>query len=257
MMIQAVMRDHVYLFVAGQFTSLSSAATGWVLEVHLCGVAGPCLSCSVISTQANWDRSWQERVNPQIQCELVPLGTVKSNTKCKKEKTTTPCKSYLSSLLETYRGFRVAVLIGHSAIPLWTEGQQPGPCTRPGPEAVFQTALSPQWLFTDLSSSFQWLSDTFLCLIQSTVQKIDLHLEVLMQFSKTGYLLSKHVKFEIYLFICVDYNGLEQSFSAVSLMEMQATDLEKPKASELTSTNFISYNEAGRLFLVIQCDTKT
>lgn len=41
-----------------------------------------------------------------------------------------------------------------------------------------------------------------------------------MSFSKAGYLLSEHVKSDIYLFIHVDYNGLEQSFSIVPLMEM-------------------------------------
>lgn len=122
-----------------------------------------------------------EGVNPPIQYELIPLGTQSAE---KKNNQTTPCKSNLSSLLGAYRGSRGAVLMGHSAISLWTEGQeQPGPCTRPGSKALFQTALSPQFLlsaFTDLSSSFQWLCDNFLCLMQFTVQKINLHLEALM-----------------------------------------------------------------------------
>lgn len=80
--------------------------------------------------------------------------------------------------------------MGHSSISLWTGG-----IGAPGSEAMFQKpARSPKWLFTNLSSFFIVALCHFSlsqCLVQSTVHKINLHLGVLMQFSKTGYLLFK------------------------------------------------------------------
>lgn len=105
-------------------------------------------------------------------------GPLKVKQSARKEKQTTPCKSNLSSLLETQRGFRVADgPLCHPSV-----GRRTGAAWSLHNLALrlFQAALSPQWLFTDLNSSFQWLCNTFLCIIQSTVQKIYLNLKVLM-----------------------------------------------------------------------------
>lgn len=116
------MRDRVCLFVVGWFTSLSSAATGWLSPWSSPLWVG--WSVPLLFNHFNpgkFGQVLEVESKSSNQLWAGPFGDHWKQHKVQERKHKLhPVSVNLSLLVETYRGFRVAVLRGHSAIPLWT-----------------------------------------------------------------------------------------------------------------------------------------